>query len=211
MRDHLDANKSKMDEMSRGIDDLHSHYQQVSRVQIAKQQKEIDQLRSQKKEAIEEGDADRVEEIEGEMLDKYNSMESPPPKQPPAPAPQDVKAFDGWTAKNDWYSVQGRGGDSQMTAYADRMAEQPEYAALPYDRKLTAVTELVRKAFPEKFRTGAPQANAVESPQGSPGKRQFTERDLSGDQRSIMNNFVKRGIMTKKQYISDLADIGELG
>jgi hypothetical protein len=123
-----------------------------------------------------------------------------------------VEKFDGWKAKNDWYSVQGQGGDTDMTAYADKLANLPEYDALPYDRKLTAVTEMVKKAFPEKFQTQvAPTANPVEAPSGTGSKRQFTSSDLSQEQRGIMNNFVKRGIMTEKQYIKDLVSIGEIG
>jgi hypothetical protein len=92
------------------------------------------------------------------------------------------------------------------------MANLPEYDNLPYDRKLTAVTELVKKAFPEKFQAQAtPTSNAVEAPSGTGSKRQFTSSDLSTEQRSIMNNFVKRGIMTEKQYIKDLDSIGEIG
>ena len=212
MSQHLKDNRRKMDQMDRGIKDLHDHYQQVSKVQIAKQQKEIEKLREAKREAIEEGDVSKVDEIESEMLDKYNSMETAPPPERPKPDPTHVEAFDGWKAKNDWYSAQGQGGDADMTAYADKMANLPEYDALPYDRKLTAVTELVKKAFPEKFQTRrTPGSNAVEAPSGTGSKRQFTRADLSKDQRNIMNNFVKRGIMTEKQYIKDLDAIGEIG
>jgi hypothetical protein len=99
-----------------------------------------------------------------------------------------------------------------MTAYADKMANLPEYDNLPYDRKLTAVTELVKKAFPEKFQTQAtPTSNAVEAPSGTGSKRQFSMADLSSDQRGIVRNFVKRGIMSEKEYIKQLAEAGEIG
>ena len=211
MSQHLKDNRRKMDGMEQGIKDLHDHYQQVSKVQIAKQQKEIEKLREAKREAIEEGDVEKVDEIESEMLDKYNSMEEPP-QQKPKPDQAHVEAFDGWKAKNDWYSVKGQGGDTDMTAYADKMANLPEYDNLPYDRKLTAVTELVKKAFPEKFQTQAtPTSNAVEAPSGTGSKRQFSMADLSSDQRGIVRNFVKRGIMSEKEYIKQLAEAGEIG
>jgi hypothetical protein len=214
MSQHLKDNRRKMDQMERGISDLHNHYEQVSKAQIAKQQKEIVRLRKEKREAIEEGDADRVDEIESEMLDKYDSMDaSQPIPAMPEPDPRDVDEFDGWRSKNDWYKVKGGDGDQDMTAYADKLANLPEYDALPYQRKLATVTELVKKAFPDKFQGTAqsrPTSNSVEAPRGAPGKRVFSKRDLSSDQQSIMSNFVKRGIMTEKQYIADLAEIGEL-
>lgn len=210
MRAHLKDNRRKMTAMERGIQDLKTHNEKVFKVQLEKQRKEIEDLRSKKREAIEEGDADKVDQIEDEMLRKYNSMEeNEPARRVPEPNSEDVSAFDGWRKTNDWYSVKGVGGDNEMTAYADRMAETQEYALLPYERKLKAVTELVKKAFPEKFRK-TPTSNSVEAPRGSVAKKTFTSRDLSGDQKTIMKNFVSRGIMTEKQYIADLAQIGEL-
>ena len=217
MRMHLKDNRRKMTALERGIDDLKVHNDQVFKVTLAKQQREIEELRSQKREAIEEGDADKVDQIEGQMLEKYNTMEEPAkrPPEPPTPKEEDVSAFDGWRNTNPWYNVKGsNGGDTDMTTYADRMAELPEYAALPYDRKLASVTQLVKKAFPEKFKAEpgrTPSANAVEAPRGVISKKQFSSRDLSTDQKAIMSNFVKRGIMTEKQYIADLASIGEVG
>lgn len=208
MRQHLKDNRRKMTDMERGIEDLKQHNERVFKTQLEKQRKEIEELRNRKREAIEEGDADRVDEIEGEMLEKYNSMEEPTPR--PRVDPEDESAFARWRGNNPWYSVRGEGGDGEMTEYADRLADMPEYAALPYARKLERVTERVKKEYPDKFRP-QPSANAVEAPQGSPGKRQYTARDLSSDQRAIMKNFVNRGIMTEKQYIKDLADIGEIG
>jgi hypothetical protein len=213
MRQHLKDNKRKMTAMERGIDDLKIHNERVYKVTLDKQRKEIDDLRSQKREAIEEGDADKVDEIEGRMLEKYNTLDEPP-RRPPEPDPEETAAFEGWQNENAWYRARGsNSGDPEMTAYADRMADLPEYSALPYDRKINAVTEMVKKAFPDKFSSPrrTPSANAVESPRGAVGKRQFSPRDLSSDQKTIMNNFVKRGIMTEKQYINDLAEIGELG
>lgn len=210
MRQHLKDNRQKMTAMERGIQDLKTHNERVFKVQLEKQRKEIEDLRSKKREAIEEGDADKVDQIEGEMLRRYNSMEeADTPQSAPELNQEEVSAFDGWRKTNDWYGVKGSGGDNDMTLYADRMANTPEYANLPYERKLKVVTELVKKAFPDKFRK-APSSNAVEGARTTTTKRTFTTRDLSGDQRAVMKNFVNRGIMTEKQYIADLAQIGEL-
>ena len=213
MSQHLKDNRRKLDQMDKAVKDLHHHYETVSKAEIQKQQKVIERLRKEKREAIEEGDADRVDAIESEMLEQYSSMEtSRPTPEVPEPNPHDVEVFDGWKSKNDWYKVKGGDGDPDMTAYADRLANLPEYDALPYQRKLVTVTELVKKAFPDKFQTQrAPTVNSVEAPRGTNSKRQFTTSDLSSDQRSIMKNFVNRGIMTEKQYIADLVKIGEIG
>jgi len=212
---HLKDNRTKMERMEKGFDDLRNHFEKVSKAQIAKQQKEIDRLRKEKREAIEEGDADRVDEIESEMLDKYNSMEMDTPRQTaPQPDPSHVEAFDKWRSQHDWYGVKGSGGDPDMTAYADKMANLPEYDALPYERKLTAVTELVKKAFPEKFQKQQPKTptvNPVEGARGTGAKRQFTERDLNPEQLQTAKTFEKLGVLKMKDYIKQLAEIGEIG
>ena len=211
MRQHLKDNKRKMTDLERGIDDLKVHNERVFKTTLDKQQKEITELKNAKREAIEEGDAERVEEIEEEMLEKFDNMEPPPRQRRPAPDPQETQMFESWLDQNHWYGPKN-GGDRGMTEYADNMANLPEYANLPYVQKLTKVTELVRKQFSNRFKGQQPLVNnSVEGARTSGGKRQFSERDLSGDQKSIMNNFVSRGIMTKKQYIKDLAAIGELG
>jgi hypothetical protein len=215
MRKHLNDNKRKMTDMERGIQDLKLHNERVFKVQLEKQKREIDELRKQRREAIEEGDVEKVESLDGRMLDLYNLTETPDEPSVPPPDPEEAASFADWCKSNPWYFKDGS-GDREMTDYADRMADLPEYAALPYERKLKVVTDLVKKAYPEKFKSNpdrpkAPANNLVEAPKGSPAKRQFTSRDLSEDQKKIMENFVKRGIMTEKQYINDLVEIGEIG
>jgi len=212
MRQHLKDNKRKMSDMDRGIQDLKSHNEHVFKVQLSKQKQQIDELRKQRREAIEEGDVEKVDSLEGKMSTIYSSAE-PPPDTPPSPKtdPEEIANFEGWNKTNPWYRGKDGKGNKGMTEYADRMADLPEYALLPYDRKLKTVTGLVRKAYPEQFRSKTPGVNSVEAPQGSGGKRQFTSRDLSSEQKNIMDNFVKRGIMTEKKYINDLAEIGEIG
>jgi hypothetical protein len=50
-------------------------------------------------------------------------------------------------------------------------------------------------------------ASPVESGHKQAGTKSFTKADLSAEQLSIMNQFVKSGIMTEDQYISDLAKL----
>jgi hypothetical protein len=218
MSQHLKENRRKLDDMDRAVRDLHNHYETVSKAQIAKQQKEIDRLRKEKKEAIAEGDADRVDQIEDEMLDHYRSIEenSLPPEQP-SYNHEEVEVFEGWHSKNSWYSPKkGIPGDSEMTEYANKLASLPEYDALPYKRRLATVEEMVKKAFPDKFpaqqkKQPGPTSNPVESPRGTSTKRQYTMRDLNKEQRDMVRNFVDRGIMTEKEYIKQLAEAGEIG
>lgn len=211
MSQHLKDNRRKLEQMEKAVTDLHHHYKTVSKAQITKQQKEIDRLRKEKREAIEEGDADRVDQIESEMLEQYSTMEAnKPTPEIPEPDPTHVDAFTSWHSQNDWYGDQG--GDPEMTAYADKMADLPQYEALPYQRKLAAVTELVKNAFPEKFtKTPTPTTNPVEAPRSAGTKRQYTMKDLNDVQRAMVRNFVNRGIMTEKKYIQQLADAGEIG
>ena len=212
MKQHLEASKQEMHDMKRGIDDLKVHNERVLKATLERQRKEIDQLKSQKREAIEEGDPDRVEQIEGEMLEKYDAMEEPASKREPEGAidPVHKAAYAEWESQNSWYR-----SDKEMTDYADSLAREPKYAHLPYERKISKVTELVRDAFPDKFPTDTPEprvpvANAVEAPQGNVGERMPTRRDLSRDQQAAMDTFIGLDATTEKKYIRELREMGEI-
>ena len=215
MRQHLKENKRTMASMQKGFEDLKAHNERVYKADLKKKEKEIVTLQEQRKEAIEEGDIDQVDKLEGEMSELLNET-LPPPKRHEAPEidPEQYTTFAKWQEQNQWYGVKGvTKGNDELTNYANYLSELPEYSGLSYERKLMKVTEKVREMHPDHFKGKArgPNVNPVEAPRPSGKKAKHTARDLNDDQRNIMRNFVKRGLMTEKEYINDLAKIGELG
>ncbi len=214
MRKHLKENKRKLGAMDQTIKDIKTHYDNNTKVEASRNQKRLAELRVERDEAIEEADKKKVDTIESEMADLYETASRAMQKDDiPEPDPEEVEEFLDWHKDNPWYRLKGtNAGDVTMAKYADKLSDLPENRALPNERRLKVVTELVKKAYPEKFKPkkSPPAKNLVEGAQGPGGKRQFTAKDLSSEQRKTMNNFVTRGIMTEKKYINDLAEIGEL-
>ena len=216
MRQHLKENKRKMTSMEKGLEDLKAHNERVFKTQLTKQRREIEELRKQRTEAIEQGDVAKVDKLEEEMSDLFGSAlatAKPQPDKGDQPDPEQYKTFAGWHQQNPWYGVQGVAeGNVELTNYANHLADLPEYGGMSYENKLAKVTSKVREMFPEQFKASRQKTaiNPVEGPSMRVPKAKHTARDLTDDQRSIMRNFVKRGLMTEQQYINDLVKIGEL-
>lgn len=218
MRQHLKDNKKKMSNLERALGDLKTHNETVYKSQLKDLKSQIESTKKQRKEAIEDGDVEQVEELDGKISDLYNEVAGrlqnmTPKTEEPQFNPEEVDLFKGWTQQNNWYKKPGaQSGDDELTKYADYLADLPEYAGLPYQKKLDVVTRKVKETFPEKFNESkSTQPPTVESgSRKSAQKNRYTKRDLSPDHREIMNNFVKQGIMTEQQYIDDLVKIGEL-
>jgi len=216
MRQHLKENKRKMTSMEKGLEDLKAHNERVFKTQLTKQKREIEGLRKQRAEAIEEGDVSKVDKLEEEMSDLFNSTlatAKPQPDKDDQPDPEQYKTFVGWHQQNSWYGVKGVAkGNTELTDYANHLADLPEYGGMSYENKLAKVTSRVREMFPEQFKASRPKTaiNPVEGPRMPRPKVKHTARDLTDDQRAIMRNFAKRGLMTEQEYINDLVKIGEL-
>lgn len=172
-------------------------------VQEVEYKRALDTLRAQKKEALENGDADAVIAAD-ERIDlvkeqqRQLSAETVEPEQSGAQHPE----FVAWTEKNQWYV-----NSNPMRAFADALGADLARQGLPPSEVLKKVEAEVRKEFPHKF-TNPKQARpgAVESPsgRGAGNTKGFT---LSQDERRIMQTFVRTGVMTEEEYIRDLKKI----
>ena len=106
----------------------------------------------------------------------------------------------------------------QMAVYADRLADHPEYNALPPRRALAAITAQVKKMFPENFDNGRKKVVGTqkETPRVEPTTTRSkgalpTKADLSFDQQEMMKNILAVDPeMTEKEYIKKLHEMGEV-
>ena len=212
MRDHMRSQKSQIQELKQTIDDAKSHYESVYKVQIKSMKKELSRLKELKKEAIEDGNSDRVDELD-EQIDELKNIPDEIPKSAQKADPAIAEAFQEWQTKNSWY-----GNDTELSNYADAQSNLDKYKGLPYPTLLKKVTDDVKAMFPEKFPktpgTPSPKKKTVESPT-NPGNRshvkKYTRSDLTEEQQRIMRSFVAKGVMSEQEYIDDLVKIGQLG
>lgn len=206
-RSQISGLKKQLKEINNVVSELKTHNERVYKAEVKRLTQELDGLKAQRRAAIEDGDVDRVEKIEKQMAETHELVTE---SKPAAEKVSDT-VWSEWVEGNPWYKE-----DDEMRAFADKAGL--EYEGLPFDKILKHVLKDVKAEFPEKF--GGVKAKATEKkPAISPvesGSRKIssgrtkTESDLTPAQRSVMNQFVRQGVMTKAEYIADLVKVGEL-
>lgn len=222
MRDYNKDLKSQVSSLQESIKALQEHNESVYKVEVKKLQADIDRLKEEKREAIELADVDKVTALD-EQIDSLQKDLNKPEKTGKGSADTTNPVYDVWVKDNQWYE-----NDDEMANYADAVAEQ--YKGAPLERVFSIVTQKVKEVFPDKFESAGQETGQETDKKGSDKKSSekaigpkspvekgsnreaganFSVNDLSPEQRTIMNQFVRQGIMTEKQYVNDIAKLQE--
>lgn len=183
------------------IQQLHSRSREVE------YKKALATLRAEKKAALDDGDSDGVIEVD-EKMDMLREAQREDARRPAQPQSngEDHPEFQNWVAKNNWY-VSNRG----MKAFADATGVELRERGLSPSEVLREVEKKVRSEFPQRFTNpNQTKPNAVEGGNASGtsgGKDNFV---LSSQERDVMRNFVRSGVMTEKEYIAELKKTREV-
>jgi hypothetical protein len=210
MGKHLKENKRELASLKTALNDLKVHYQANTRVLMEEHEDKLAKLREQRIEAIEEGDRERVDDVESKMAKMYENAPKFNSERDNEPEldPEEVEAFENWKDANTWYS---ESGDAEMIKYADNLAVMPEIRAIPYVKRIEYITSRVKEMYPYKFKAGSRAvANPVEGPSLSRAGKNYAARDLDPETREVMRNLVASGVMTQKEFINDLRKQGVL-
>ena len=169
----------------------------LSKSEDAAYKRALDSLKTQRKEALSEGDVltadnigDRIDELK-QNPPKANVEASPPPE------------FQSWVARNAWYS-----DDEDMKDFADAKGVKFGATGVTGPDLLNKVEEAVKKAFPHKFKTGNPnreKAAGVET-DSAQGKANLSSKafKLSPEEDQVCNRMVRTGTMTREEYIKEI-------
>lgn len=161
----------------------------------------VEFLKSQKKAAYENGDVDKIIELDdkiAEVRETQKNQAKAESAQENEPHPDFVE----WASDNKWYDR-----NSEMRADADTFGE----AYLRNNPKKTPrevldyVTTKIKKAYPEEFSN--PNRNRPSGVEGGGGTRQASSREsfsLTEEETKVMNTFVRKEIMTKDEYIAQV-------
>lgn len=162
----------------------------------------LDALKRERKEALDNGDFDKVDALEEQMEEvKQASAASKAEISATTEVPEVYPEVAAWVERNDWYNK-----DLPMKAYADTVAMQLNKQGITGSALLKGIDTEVRKAFPAKFSNpNRERASAVEGSTNKGGR--VAEFELSEQETRIMNSFVRDGVMTKAEYISDLKKV----
>lgn len=181
------------------LDAMGKHHAQVREVEY---KRALETLKVQKKEALTEGDADAVIDIDEKIAlvrEEQRDLKETP--QVVADAPSNP-VLDRWQDKNSWY-----GSDRAMTAFADTLGRELHAKGFSLTDALSEIDKQLRTEFSHKFRNpNKDKPGMVEGSSNRGGKNTETF-ELSDEERQVMHKLVKSGILTKEKYIEDLKAI----
>ena len=215
MSKHNKDLKENLSAVQASVNALKEHNEKVYQTEVKKLTAEIESLKKERKSAIELADVDKVEELDAQIEAKKNDLAAPKINDSSKSGAVENPVYDEWIQDNQWYLE-----DNEMAQFADSVAQN--YVGAPLPRIYALVRQKVQEVFPEKFASVKPGtvANVATKPigpvspvdKGSNNKgasTSFSKADLTPDQVSIMNQFVRGGIMTEEQYIKDIASMQE--
>lgn len=171
-----------------------------TRVEQTAYERAVSDLKAQRRQAIEESDADTVEAIDEQIAGLAKPDTEPAEKTADGADPD----FDDWHAENPWY---GPDGDPRLTLAAEEAAKVigRKYKGRElYDR----VTKQMKQDFPEKFGNAArKQPNRVEGAGNGTMRRGSGEKtfnDLPAEAKAACDQFVKDGTFkTRADYVKE--------
>lgn len=200
----LHKQENEISTLKKGFQDFQEH---ATKLAASEYKEQITQLKTVKKQALEDNDYDTVVEADEKIADLKEEQ-----KQTKAPKKEEQTldpAIEYWLAQpeNEWYKtdIAKRGA---ADAFADTIkAENPD---MPLPEILTEVGKRVSDAFGTPKRTSNNPMTSV-TQTGRTAKRAYGKSDLNEEQLKIGQRFVKAGaVKSLKEYAAQLAEIGEI-
>lgn len=199
--DKIKTQSKRLKELEKTVEALGKYYQ--INIQQAKE-KAIADLKAQRREAIEVGDAVTVDQID-QKIDHVKAIPEPD-IQPKGMAPEIEKFV---SDNSTWFNK-----DEEMTSFAvayneNYLRKHPD----DLDKSLEETLKAVKKAFPEKFvnqrKTNPPAVEGAATPNTGAGK--YNMNRLSSEQKFVYNQLVKvHKQMSHDDYFKSLEEAGYL-
>lgn len=200
--DKIEQQNRDLKDVRKVLKQLQDHHTKVKETEF---KNAVEFLKNQKKEALAEGDLDKVVELD----DQISDMKAAQKAQAVAIAAQTKNSphpdFTSWVENNKWYAQ-----DAELRVFADEigLAFQRSNPDLDPNEILKKVTDRVKKAFPEKFqnqnRTKPSAVDGGSTTTRPASKEQF---QMSEEEIRVMKSFERQGIMTKEEYITELKKV----
>jgi len=198
---------SKIDSMGRELKETRKAMKMLqehnSQIKVAEYNNALKELKALQKKHLEEGNSDgylETSELLTDLKAEQKAREVVTQTTPKAIDPR----FTAWVNENKWYTT-----DQEMRDHADIIGQR--YAALNPDVDpedvLKVVTREIRTRFKDKFvNPNRTKPGAVSSSDTTTGQKN-TVFEMSDDEKKVMNTFIRTGIMSKEEYITQLKAI----
>lgn len=204
--DKIDAQSRELKETKKVLKMLQDHHLKVKETEYARA---LEEVKAQKKQALIDGDADKVLEADEALMDMKAEQQAQKVAAKQEAARPDPR-FVAWVEQNPWY-VQ----DNEMRSFADDIgiAHAKAHPEKSPEEVLTYVIGRVKKSYPEKFsnpmrnRPGTAESRGNDVHGKTRSASSVESYKLTEEERRVMNTFVADGIMTKEEYIRDLKAI----
>lgn len=203
----IHTTKSELKRTQSALTALQRHHQYVFE---KAHQKAINDLRKEKRQAMQQEDFQRVEEIDAEI--EQANREAVQTVQTLNAQAQEVASagthpeFQVWMDRNQWYVTDGEMREFAEAAGLAYFSRNPK--ANPQE-VLAEVEKKVKKAYPEKFgiRKTAPNPVAASDKSTGASKKSTPKIQLDDLERQIADTLVRSGVMTEEQYIAELQKV----
>lgn len=199
--DKIKTQSKKLKELERTVEAMAKHYQ--TNIQQAKE-KAIADLKAQRREAIEVGDAVTVDQID-QKIDHVKAM--PDPDIQPKGMDPEIEKF--VLDNSTWFNK-----DEEMTSFA--IAYNENYLRKhpgDLEKSLDETLKAVKRAYPDKFtnqrKTNPPAVEGAATPNTGAGK--YNMNRLTSEQKLVYNQLVKvHKQMSHDDYFKSLEEAGYL-
>lgn len=195
----IDEQNRKLRAAEQTLDALKIHHRRVAETEY---RRAVASLKAEKKAALDEGNNERVVQIDDELVQvreqANQTIRQIEVQQQVAPGPD--PAFVAWTNRNQWYKT-----DRAMKIFADTIGDDLVADGVRNPQKvLEEVEKRVKQEFPHKFNNpNRTKAGSVEGG-GSQGSQSGKSFQLTAEETQVMNKFVKAGVMTRDEYITEI-------
>jgi hypothetical protein len=200
--DKIAATSKQLKNVTQAVEALKLHN---GKIEEASYQRALKELKTERKQALIDGDADKFESLDDEIKTVERQVDVIREEQTKTFVQEEVPVhpeFQNWQNRNPWY-----GSVKYMREFADEVGGRLANTMSPSD-VLKEVEKAVRKEFPQKFvnqnKSDAPDVN---SPRNGGRGAKSESIEMTEQEVSIMNKFVRQGVMTKAEYIADLKKI----
>lgn len=199
----IESQSKELKDVRKALAELAKHNSKIREVEY---QRALDALKQEKKNALSEGDADRVVDLD-EKIDLVKTQQRQDQQASAREVvPQEMHPeLKNWINRNGWYET-----TSSMRGWADARGVELAQEGKSPNEVLTALEKEVKTRFPEKFHNpNRDRAAAVEPPARQRASKADAEYELSDVEKQVMNTLIRQGVMTKEKYIADLKAIKE--
>jgi hypothetical protein len=194
----IDTMGKELKETRRALQMLKEHHNKVKEVEYSKAVNELKQLQ---KKHLEEGNSDGYLETTELLTDLKAEQKAREVVQEGTPTQPDPR-FVSWVTDNKWYN-----SDPEMRQFADAVGmgyAQTNRNLSPED-VLAYVSKEVKERFKDKFvNPNRTKSTLVGSSNTSAGTSTKNDIELTDDERRVMNTFIRTGVLTKEEYLSEI-------